>query len=435
MSVDAQAATDRLMRFLAVEGVTGKEAAIGRELAAALQESGVPGDAIRLDDANTRIPVPTETGNLIVDLPGRGAMHNQPRIMFVTHMDTVPLCGGSRSRSSPALRSPTKRETALGGGNRCGCGVLVTLAAELAKRNDRGRPVSRAARRSDHGGPGSMDDTLESLQEQIHADWTAVSLPQTSGPTDFRLEQAQAFLDSDAIDCDFVVFALAGTLFAPSALRQFAGTFDEYDDAQAIYSDLDLPSDDGSVWPVAFPAFDYERMLEQGYCAICLRCAVLTPSDHSKGALQTSIACSIRYWTNDRRPTAILSIFPGRWAPCPNSTGQRQMRHWSPLELRICSNRGINRRSCRAPGLYFPRYELQELSTGLHTQSSFQHEIGETCCRAALNSIQPAVKRAQAKILVVDNDLTDPDALRYLAKLDKRVATVLRIPGNSIFLD
>src|SRR5205814_10423041 len=72
MPVDTQAATDRLMRFLAVEGVTGKEAAIGRELNAALQESGVPAAAIRLDDANTRIPVPTETGNLIVDLPGRG---------------------------------------------------------------------------------------------------------------------------------------------------------------------------------------------------------------------------------------------------------------------------------------------------------------------------------------------------------------------------
>ena len=42
MPVDVKAATDRLMRFLAVEGVTGKEAAIGRELSAALQESGVP---------------------------------------------------------------------------------------------------------------------------------------------------------------------------------------------------------------------------------------------------------------------------------------------------------------------------------------------------------------------------------------------------------
>jgi hypothetical protein len=89
------------MRFLAVEGVTGREAAIGRGLAAALKESGVPDDAIRLDDANTRIPLPTETGNLIVDLPGRGAMHNQRRIMFMTQRrKESPL---SRSSSLPRV--------------------------------------------------------------------------------------------------------------------------------------------------------------------------------------------------------------------------------------------------------------------------------------------------------------------------------------------
>src|SRR5438046_5002801 len=132
MPVDVKTATDRLMRFLAVEGVTGKEAAIGRELNAALQESGVPATAIRLDDANTRIPVPTETGNLIVDLPGRGAMHNQPRIMFMTHMDTVPLCAGAKPKLA-GRKIVNAAKTALGGDNRAGCGVLVTLAAELAK--------------------------------------------------------------------------------------------------------------------------------------------------------------------------------------------------------------------------------------------------------------------------------------------------------------
>jgi tripeptide aminopeptidase len=133
MPVDTQAATSRLMRFLAVEGVTGKEAAIGRELGAALQEAGVPAGAIRLDDANTRIPVPTETGNLIVDLPGRGAMHNQPRILFMTHMDTVPLCAGARPKVA-GRKIVNEAKTALGGDNRCGCGVLVTLAAELERQ-------------------------------------------------------------------------------------------------------------------------------------------------------------------------------------------------------------------------------------------------------------------------------------------------------------
>ena len=133
MPVDVKTATDRLMRFLSVEGVTGKEAAIGRELSAALQESGVPASAIRLDDANTRIPVPTETGNLIVDLPGRGAMHNQPRIMFMTHMDTVPLCAGAKPKVK-GRKIVNEAKTALGGDNRTGVACLVTMVATLLER-------------------------------------------------------------------------------------------------------------------------------------------------------------------------------------------------------------------------------------------------------------------------------------------------------------
>jgi len=70
---------------------------------------------------------------MIVDLPGRGAMHNQPRIMFMTHMDTVPLCAGAKPKLA-GRKIVNQAKTALGGDNRAGCGVLVTLAAELAKQ-------------------------------------------------------------------------------------------------------------------------------------------------------------------------------------------------------------------------------------------------------------------------------------------------------------
>jgi tripeptide aminopeptidase len=133
MPVDTAAATDRLMRLLAVEGVTGQEAAIGRTIAAELKEVGVPPAAIYLDDANARIPLPTETGNLIVQLPGQGKLHNQPRLMFMTHMDTVPLCAGAKPKLA-GKKIVNTAKTALGGDNRTGCGVLVTLAAELAKQ-------------------------------------------------------------------------------------------------------------------------------------------------------------------------------------------------------------------------------------------------------------------------------------------------------------
>lgn len=118
-TLDATAAIDRLMRFLAVEGVTGQEAAIGREIVKALKEAGVPGSAIRFDDANTRIPEPTQTGNLIVKLPGTSKKAAKP-ILFMTHMDTVPLCAGAKPKLQ-GNRIVNEANAALGGDNRTGC--------------------------------------------------------------------------------------------------------------------------------------------------------------------------------------------------------------------------------------------------------------------------------------------------------------------------
>ena len=80
--------------LLAVEGVTEKEAAIGRELRAALEENGVPADAIRLDDA---IPaLYRRASNLIVDLPAAARATSADHVH--DHMDTVPLCAGANPK-------------------------------------------------------------------------------------------------------------------------------------------------------------------------------------------------------------------------------------------------------------------------------------------------------------------------------------------------
>ena len=132
-SIDAPAATDRLLRFLAVPGITGEEAKIAKEITAALKEAGVPAKAIRHDDAHTRIPVPTQTGNLTVQLPGRGELADADRILFMTHMDTVPLCAGAKPQKQ-GKKIVNAANSALGGDNRTGCAVLVSLAAELMAR-------------------------------------------------------------------------------------------------------------------------------------------------------------------------------------------------------------------------------------------------------------------------------------------------------------
>ena len=43
-AIDDTAAITRLVRFLAVPGITGQEAAIGREVMAALTEIGIPAE-------------------------------------------------------------------------------------------------------------------------------------------------------------------------------------------------------------------------------------------------------------------------------------------------------------------------------------------------------------------------------------------------------
>lgn len=129
--VNAAAAIDRLMRFLAVEGITGQEQAIAEEVVAALRDIGVSQGQIRFDQANEQIPLPTQTGNLIVQVPGT---MEGPRRLFMTHLDTVPLCAGAVPERKGNRIVPRGR-TALGGDNRTGVGTLVTLAATLAQHD------------------------------------------------------------------------------------------------------------------------------------------------------------------------------------------------------------------------------------------------------------------------------------------------------------
>lgn len=125
--LNVDSAEKRLMKFLQIEGVTGHEAAIAAAVSEELQAVGVSASAIRFDKANTRIPLPTETGNLIVDLPGT---IQGPRLLFSTHLDTVPLCAGAKPRRE-GDRILSDGTTALGGDNRTGCAVLVSLVETL----------------------------------------------------------------------------------------------------------------------------------------------------------------------------------------------------------------------------------------------------------------------------------------------------------------
>jgi tripeptide aminopeptidase len=129
--LDVASAEAYLMRYLSIEGVTGQEKLIGAAIRDDLLALGVPEVSIRFDGVAARIPLPTQTGNLIVDLPGT---RPGPRLLFSTHLDTVPLCAGAKPRRE-GDRIVSDGTTALGGDNRTGCALLVALVETLLKNS------------------------------------------------------------------------------------------------------------------------------------------------------------------------------------------------------------------------------------------------------------------------------------------------------------
>jgi tripeptide aminopeptidase len=142
VEVDQAAALERLLQLLSVPGVTGQEEPVARKIVEMLRAVGVPAEAIRFDDAQHRIPEPTPVGNLIVQLPAHLPRRSTSKyrgnlapILFATHMDTVPLCAGAEPKvEGRRVINVHEGRTALGGDNRTGCAVLVTLAAELIRQ-------------------------------------------------------------------------------------------------------------------------------------------------------------------------------------------------------------------------------------------------------------------------------------------------------------
>ena len=137
-SLNQKWAFDLLMDCLKIDGITGKESAIAKHVASTLIKLGIPKNLIKHDSAHKEIPLPTECGNLIVTLPGTSS---GPRLLFSTHLDTVPLCAGA----IPLLKGKkitASGKTALGGDNRTGVACLMYLAAKLIRENIPHPPIT-----------------------------------------------------------------------------------------------------------------------------------------------------------------------------------------------------------------------------------------------------------------------------------------------------
>lgn len=129
---DLKRAFDHVMQLMAIPGKTGREQQVAEFLIERLRKAGVSASAIKTDSAHKRSPIEAgQLGNLVVKLPGT---MRAPRRLLSAHMDTVPICVGSKPVRRGSIVTSADPKTGLGADNRAGCAVLLTVALTLLER-------------------------------------------------------------------------------------------------------------------------------------------------------------------------------------------------------------------------------------------------------------------------------------------------------------
>lgn len=121
---------DRLLELLSIDGGPGHESAVAEYLTEQALAAGVEAKRVASDAAHKKIGF-GERGNLIVKLGGRGMRAS--RRMLSAHMDTVPLCVGNQPKVDGDWIRGVDPSKALGGDDRSGCAVLLSILCELAE--------------------------------------------------------------------------------------------------------------------------------------------------------------------------------------------------------------------------------------------------------------------------------------------------------------
>jgi tripeptide aminopeptidase len=121
-----------VMDMMAISGRSGEETAVAGFIRGQLADAGIDATALRSDDANRRTPLGGQIGNLVLRLPGtmRG-----PRRMLSAHIDTVPVCLGSRPVRKGGCILSADKSTGLGADDRAGAAALLTTVLSIQRGN------------------------------------------------------------------------------------------------------------------------------------------------------------------------------------------------------------------------------------------------------------------------------------------------------------
>ncbi|MCC8954813.1 glycosyltransferase family 2 protein [Bradyrhizobium sp. Pear77] len=272
-------------------------------------------------------------------------------------------------------------------------------------------------------GDARVDESIESLEVQRHAAWSAVSLP-ARGFSQFDPKAAREFVDGDAANSAFFVFCLSGTILAEDALQRFADVFASEPGCDLVYGDLEVAAGAGAVWPLVFSAFDRERALEQGYGSYCFAVRRERAVESLRSA--TSLY-DIFIGCVDAERTYHL---PGSVAALPRIDASVATAELVAASQAYFAGIGVEanvepRKAGLLPAVRVKRAVDWNERTTIIIPTRNRAELLKRC----IETVLPAAHETNARILVVDNGSSEPEALDYLEGLSADDIDVISVEG------
>ena len=272
-----------------------------------------------------------------------------------------------------------------------------------------------------------LQETLDSLVAQTHADWTCAVLGSPADPFAYEPEALAGFVEGHATEAGWFLFTLAGVRLDEAALARFGAAAEER--ASLIYCDREIEGGDGTVWPLALPAFDDERMLEQAYFAPVFalpRRAVLAAARSGIGDI-FRLANSPFDAGNAGRSALHLPGPAARHRERLLAGGEARFRQATRAHLaaRGVSAAVVVEANDGEPFCRVRRRSAQPRSVTVVVPTRDRVDRLSRC----LEALAPAAARARAEILVVDNESREPATLDVLRGLARRGVRVVRAGG------
>ena len=197
---------------------------------------------------------------------------------------------------------------------------------------------------------------------------------------------------------------------------------------------MTITAQDGGEWPLAFPAFDYERMLEQGYGAYLFA----TPTQVVREALAAGADNLFRLFNApwDRRgegPEDLVFAgaihapgFLGALPPLDITDDADRLAEATAAHL---AARGVVAEVDAGEGALLPAARVRRVVKPARVSILIPSRDRLDLVRPCMDSLARTIDFDQHEIILIDNGSTDPDCLDYLGTLSAMGISVLHAPG------